>query len=388
MWGLADPNNLGTQTARNADIYQWNLGIQQAFPSNVVVSINYSANRSIRLPWGGYASTSNRNFIPSAVREQQTSESLSSLVNNPFQSLFSGPSAIFDQPESRYGDSQLPLLNLLRPYPQFDGLYQGLAALEASSWYNALQVVFQKRGGKYLNFEGNYTWSKNTDDSSAGFNAFVGTLNNGNPQELDNLKAEWSVSANDATNRFVAAVTWKIPVGRGDLIGAHMDRALDGIAGGWQLTTLTTFQTGQPLDIYMGNPRLADGNQRPNVICSKGSLLTTGISIHDAGRYQQPWLNANCFADPGDQQAGNAPRYFSNLRSQGIRQTDVTLEKEYPIGESFGHLEVHADCFNCTNTDRFGLPDTGYEDPSFGIIGASAAGALPRNMQLGIRYEF
>jgi hypothetical protein len=388
MWGLSDPNNVGTQTARNADIYQWNLGLQQAFASNIVIAINYSANRSIHLPWGGYNSTSNRNFIASSVREQQTSESLSNLVNNPFQSLFSGPTAVINQPESRYGLSQLPLLNLLRPYPQFDGAFEGLAALSAASWYNALQVVFQKRQGKYLNFEGNYTWSKNTDDSSTGFNAFVGTLNNGNPQELDNLKAEWSVSANDATNRFVAAVVWKIPLGRGDLIGTHMNRALDGVVGGWQLTTLTTFQTGQPLAIFMSNARIADGNQRPNIICSKGSSLTTGISIHDAARYQEPYLNENCFADPGDQQPGNTPRYLSDVRSAGIRTSDFTLEKEYPLSERFGHLEVHADCFNCTNTDRFSLPDSGVGDGTFGIINSSAAGALPRNMQLGLRYEF
>jgi hypothetical protein len=388
MWGLANPNNVGTQTARNANIYQWNLGMQQAFASNIVVAINYSANRSIHLPWGGYNSTSNRNFIASPVREQYTSEQLSNLVNNPFQPLFSGPTAIFNQPESRYGDTQLPLLNLLRPYPQFDGPFQGLPALSAASWYNALEVVFQKRQGRYLNFEGNYTWSKNMDDSSTGFNAFVGTLNNGNPQELDNLKAEWSVSANDATNRFVAAVVWKIPVGRGDMVGAHMNRAVDGLIGGWQLTTLTTFQTGQPLAIFMSNARIADGNQRPNVVCTKGSPLTTGISIHDAARYASPYLNQGCFSDPGDQQPGNAPRYFSNVRSDGIRTTDLTLEKSYPISEKYGHLEVHADCFNCTNTDRFSLPDSGVGDGTFGIISSSAMGALPRNMQLGIRYEF
>ena len=52
----------------------------------------------------------------------------------------------------------------------------GYKVISANSWYNALQLVFQKRGGKYLNFEGNYTWSKNMDDSSAGNNDFVGTL--------------------------------------------------------------------------------------------------------------------------------------------------------------------------------------------------------------------
>ncbi|MGO8719865.1 MAG: carboxypeptidase regulatory-like domain-containing protein [Acidobacteriaceae bacterium] len=389
LWGLQDPNNLDTQSAKDADIYQWNLGIQQAFPANVVIAINYSANRSTYLPFAG---TDNRNFIASSVRQQYTSDQLNSLVNNPFQGLFSGPGAIFNVPSSRYGDAQLPLLNLLRPYPQFDGVFQGYKIIGASSWYNALQVVFQRRSGKYLNFEGNYTWSKNMDDSSAGNNDWVGTLTGVNgsalPQELDHLKREWSVSASDATNRLVASVIFQLPIGRGYLVGANMNRALDAVVGGWQITALATYQSGQPLNIYMGNPRLADGSQRPNLACPSGGMLTTGISIHAAARYQLPWLNSNCFSDPGDQQAGNVPRYFSQLRSDGIHEADISLEKIYNLGGRKGQVEAHADCFNCTNTPRFGLPDTGYEDSTFGIISSSAGGALPRNMQLGLRYQF
>jgi Carboxypeptidase regulatory-like domain/TonB dependent receptor len=387
QWGLPNGNNQDTSAARNAEIYQWNLGVQQAFPGNFVLGLNYSANRSTHLPWGGYSSTSNRNFIPSAIRKQYTSEDLNSLVDNPFKGLFNGPSAIFDEPESRYGDDQLPLLNLLRPYPQFDGSFQGQAKLIATSWYNAFQVVFQKREGRYLNFEGNYTWSKNEDNSSTGFNAFVGTLDNGNPQELDNLNAERSISANDATNRFTLAAVVQLPIGRGTLVGANMNRALNAVVGGWQLTTLTTFQTGQPLAITMGNQRLADGNQRPNVNCPGDQSLTTGTSIHKAAEFGTPYINTNCFSDPGDQQAGNAPRYFSRLRSDGIHTTDVSVERIYKFGDR-GQIEFHGDCLNCTNTERFGLPDYGYGNSTFGLISGTAAGALPRNMQLGARYQF
>jgi hypothetical protein len=384
LWGLSNQNNLGTTAAKDANIYQWSLGIQQAFPDKIVVSINYSANRSTFLPWAG---TDNRNFISSSVRTQYTSDELNSPVDNPFQPLFSGPSAIFNVPSSQYGNPQLPLINLLRPYPQFDGPFEAYKIIGASSWYNATQVVFQKREGKYVNFEGNYTWSKNTDDSSAGPNNFIGTLANGFPQELDNLKAEWSASANDATHRAVIAGIFQLPVGRGSLIGANMNRALDVIAGGWQLTTLVTFQSGQPLNIHMDNARLADGNQRPNVLCSTYAL-TTGISIHNAGENGLPYLNSNCFADPGDQQPGNAPRYIAQLKSDGIHQADLSLEKTHKIGREKGQMEIHVDCFNCTNTERFGLPDTGFQSPTFGVISSTAGGALPRNMQLGIRYQF
>ncbi len=260
--------------------------------------------------------------------------------------------------------------------------------LIAASWYNALQIVFQKREGRYLNFEGNYTWSKNTDNSSTGFNAFVGTLDNGNPQELDNLKAEWSVSANDATNRLVLAVVLQLPVGRGTLVGANMNRALNTLVGGWQLTTLTTFQTGQPLAISVSNGRIADGNQRPNLTCPRGQSLTTGMSIHKAAEFGQPYINTDCFADPGDQQAGSAPRYFSQLRSDSIHNTDLSLERIYKIGDRAGHVEFHVECLNCTNTERFGIPDSGFGSPTFGVISSTAGGALPRNLQLGARYEF
>jgi hypothetical protein len=385
LWGLPNDNNLGTAAAKDADIYQWNLGIQESFPGKIVVAINYSANRSTHLPWAG---TDNRNFIPSAVRKNYTSDQLNGLVNNPFQPLFTGPGAIFNVPSSRYSDAQLPLLNLLRPYPQFDGTFSGNMLTEAASWYNALQVVFHRRAGRYLNFEGNYTWSKNMDNSSAGANSFIGTLASGYPQELDRLNKEWSVSANDATNRFVLAMILQLPIGRGSLIGSQMNRVADAFVGGWQLTTLSTYQSGQPLNIYMGNPRLADGNQRPDVVCSNATLLKTGISYKDAAMSGNPYLNESCFADPGDQQAGDAPRYFSGIRSDGIHDADVSLEKTYNIGKHRGQVEVHVDCFNCTNTPRFAPPDTGYQDGSFGTVSSTASGSTPRNLQLGLTYEF
>jgi hypothetical protein len=111
------------------------------------------------------------------------------------------------------------------------------------------------------------------------------------------------------------------------------------------------------------------------------------MSIHQSAEYGMPYINANCFTDPGDQQAGNAPRYFSNLRSDGIHTTDISLERIYKFGER-GQIEIHGDCLNCTNTERFGLPDYGYGDSTFGIISSTAMGALPRNMQLGARYQF
>ena len=55
---------------------------------------------------------------------------------------------------------------------------------------------------------------------TAGANSFItNSLISGNPQELDNLSAERSVSANDATHRMVLATIVDLPVGRNRWIG-------------------------------------------------------------------------------------------------------------------------------------------------------------------------
>jgi len=434
MWGYDNSNNLGTAQARNADIYQWNLGIQHLFPWEITIGVDYSANRSTHLPWGGYASTRNRNFIPSSELAQISaqlhaqdppsamdggcdlssnscvSSYLSQLVPNPFINLFTtgAPNytpggSIFNEPASVYNQPMIPLSNLLNPYPQFAGTFQGLPNFGANSWYNSMQARFQKRMNHYFSFEGNYTFSKSTDNSSIGYNAFVGNLNTvaqgytvGNPQQLDQLHREWAVSANDATHRFVMATVIDVPVGRGRWIGREMNRIADGVVGGWTISSIITLQTGQPLPIVMAQSRLDGGTQRPNVLCGSPA---SGISYHQAAANgldlaANPSLalnpsvfNATCFGDPGDQIPGNAPRYFSILRGDGLHNVDLSFTKEFPIHEKM-RLQIRGEFFNFTNTPRFAFPDVGVGSATFGQVTSTAPGSTPRRTQFGLRFEF
>jgi hypothetical protein len=394
MWGYGNGNDLGTTSAQNADIYQWSFGVQRLLPAQTVVSVDYSANRSTHLPWGGQGgicgcgpSTRDRNFIPSSIRQQYNTldlyNQLHNNVANPFQPMFSGPNAIFNQPDSRYNDPTIPLLNLLRPYPQFDGPFEGLPLLGAESFYNAMQIRFQKRASHYISFEGGYTWSKATDDSSVGRNAFIGSLASDNPQALDNLKAEHSISANDATNRLAMAIIADVPVGRGRWLGRNMNRFLDGAVGGWTIATILTFQTGQPIAIGLSAPTLDDGNQRPNISCNPSS----GVSAHKSGLTGASVFNSSCFSFPNYEQPGDAPRYFSNLRTDGIHNVDISLSKSFTPREGMT-LEVRGEFFNAFNTERFGLPDTLFGDGTFGQVATTAMGSTPRHGQLGVRLEF
>ncbi len=417
-WGYGNANDLGTTAARDAEIYQWNIGFQRLLPSQLVLGVDYSANRSTHLPWAG---TNNRDFIPSALLAQISaavtptdpacsadscvSNFLQTAVGNPFYSLF-GPGCVasatnpcFNQPNSNYGLSvgptagTLPLGNLLNSNPQFAGDFEGLALESASAWYNAVQIRFQKRTTHHISFDGSYTISKQTDDSSAGRNDWVGRIGASLPQQLDRLSAEHSIGANDTPQRLAAAVVVDLPVGRNLLVGGNMNRGLDAVVGGWSFSTILTEQSGQPLNIAMSTPRLANGSQRPNVICPQ---LTTGVSLHAAALQWQnaggttpgtAYLNANCFADPGDQNPGNAPRNFSNLRVNGIHNVDLNLYKSFVPKEGM-RIEVRADMFNFTNHPRFGPPNNNVGDPLFGTVTSDANGETPRAFQFGLRFEF
>lgn len=419
-WGYQNPNDLGTSAARDANIYQWNLGIQRLLPSQIVLGVDYSANRSTHLPWSG---TNNRDFVPSSLLAQISSavrsnyeiqqgngvgscdanscvsNFLQTQVGNPFYSMFNTPCTstathpCFNEPNSNYGQATLPLGYLLENYPQFAGDFEGLMLEEASSWYNAMQIRFQKRTTHHVSFEGSYTISKATDDSSAGRNNWVGALGAGLPQQLDRLSAERSIGASDTPQRLAAAVVVDLPIGRKEWIGGNMNRAVDAVVGGWSIATMITEQSGQPMNIGMATGRLDSGNQRPDVICSQ---LKTGISMHTVALdwanvgvapTTPAYMNANCFADPGDENPGNAPRYFSGLRVDGIHNMDLNLYKSFVPKEGM-RLELRAEMFNFLNHPRFGQPNSSVGDPFFGTITGDAGGETPRFFQFGLRFEF
>ncbi len=384
-WGLGNGNDLGTASDRNPEIYQWNFGLQHLFPAGIVISADYSANRSTHLPWGG--ATRNRDTLPTAARNLCDSTCQSSLVPNPFQGMFNGPTAVFNEPDSIYNNATIPVGNLLRRFPQFDGDFEGLPLTTASSWFNGLLVRFQKRASHGLSFEGNYTWSKATDYSSYGANSFIFFQGSGlgNPQDINNLRAEHSIGANDTPQRFVLAAVYDLPFGRKRWIGGDMNRVLDAIVGGWSLNALLTLQSGQPVPFALANSSISDGQQRPDITCPN---VRTGLSLHDIAFSSDPnasYYNGNCFAIPGDQVPGNAPRFSANARGEGIKNTDMGFFKDFTVREGM-KLQLRAEFFNLTNSVRFRTPDSFLGDTTFGKVTRQAN--HPRNGQIAIRFEF
>jgi len=383
-WGYDDDNH-GSNTFRNAEFYQWNLGIERQFPGQIVLDLNYSASRATHLPWN--YSTENRNFIDAKTRETLGPDGLSALVPNPFQPLFvsvDGSKPLFaynDVADSIYTQAYVPLGDLLHPFPQFPGSFSGFPLFVATSSYHSFQARFEKRTSHGISLLGTYTFSKFLTDSDAGGNAWIGNGLGfiGAPQDLTNLRAEKSVSANDTPQRLVFAVVYELPVGRGKPLGRGMNRYLDAVIGGWQINDFTTFQSGQPITIYEANNTITDGHQRPNVTgnpCSGADVL--GVVSQTAN-----YFDSSVFSDPAPEYPGNAPRYFSNCRAPGIKNTDFGFSKRFTIRENM-FLEAKAEFFNFFNTPRFAAPTEAFGDATFGEIFSQANSS--RHGQVGVRF--
>ena len=180
---------------------------------------------------------------------------------------------------------------------------------------------------------------------------------------------------------WLLATIVELPIGRKRWIGRDMNRILDAVVGGWSASTILTFQTGTPISLVSGGT-LEGGTQRPNVVCPQ---VSSGLSYHTAAATGASIFSLSCLASPGDQVAGNAPRYFSNLRSDGVHNMDLSLSKEFTIREGM-KLQIRGEFFNFTNTPRFAIPDTTLSDAQFGQV-TSTLGS-PRQVQFGIRFEF
>ena len=64
LYGLENFNHAGL-SVRNAEMYQWNIGVQRQLPWNMLVEVNYSANRSTHHAWD--KSLRSQNYVSAQI---------------------------------------------------------------------------------------------------------------------------------------------------------------------------------------------------------------------------------------------------------------------------------------------------------------------------------
>jgi hypothetical protein len=167
----------------------------------------------------------------------------------------------------------------------------------------------------------------------------------------------------------VSTILYQLPFGKGRRFGSNMSAVANAFLGGWEVTTINTAHTGQPIDVIysasganivssLSNDYRGEPFPRPNV---------TGSAISQS---RSAMLN-NYFAGytfttpPASAPFGDLGR--NAFRGPNFEQWDASLDKNFQIRER-ARFQIRAEFFDVTNHTNFGIPDTKTTDAAFGTI--------------------
>ncbi|MBZ5683584.1 MAG: TonB-dependent receptor [Acidobacteriia bacterium] len=301
-----------------------------------------------------------------------------------------------------------PILAAIAPYPQLAAAewtywyypnlnYVGLPV--GQSYYDSFVVDFVKRTGHGFTMDMSYTWSRqesNTFSAQQSGNSYYTGV-----QDFSNFgESAHNLTGYDLTHIVKGYVSYELPVGKGRRWLSNQNRWVNGVLGGWNMTWLLRYNTGQPFEVSANNPYWPLwGNLYPNYDLSNyhGPLGTNHFvflppdysGTIPAGNFYMP---NNVASDPAAGQLGKGPATNGALRCPGSANEDVSLLKYFDMGsESRYRLSVRAEFYNAFNRHEYYVQGCAGSRSS---VGADSFGQIqgvfdnPRGGQFGIRFEF
>jgi hypothetical protein len=217
----------------------------------------------------------------------------------------------------------------------------------------------------------------------------MATHSNGGGQTMDNydIWKDYGPANWDVPHRFVASWIYEPPFFKRSSNGF-----LKYVVSGWQITSVTTIQSGIPANVTFGADRanigITNNLQRPDLVGPLPSLNCQPNSAGATPAARRQLINCydpSAFALPAQFTFGNSPRNV--LRGPNYKQTDVSLMKNIPLGKDV-RFQVRAEVYNLFNRANFANPNTSFGSAAFGQITALATGATMRRIQLGGKLIF
>jgi Carboxypeptidase regulatory-like domain len=320
---LVDPNLV------NPYYQRWSLGIQRELPAQLMIDISYVGSKGTKL----YANEDRNPLVPANL--QVTPPGYTGATSGRLDNLQGG---------------------------------RTIRSNSGSSSYHAGQVQLTRRFSRGLGLSGSYTYSKLIDNGSEIF-ASGGLVNSSLPiipLVLGGERNDRAVSLFDRTHRAVFTYVYDLPFMRDQ-------RGIVGqIIGGWQISGVTTFESGVPFTVSNGQDSngLAGNNDRPD-FNPNGLPGVRAVPVTDNTGAITGYVNPdnnNAPIDPSmaryiglpvfnpsqpnsRQRTGTLGR--NQERTKGINNFDFTLQKRFRVTEGTA-LQFRAEFFNIFNHPQYG----------------------------------
>lgn len=338
-------------------LQHWSLDVQQQLTKNTIVTLGYYGSKGINLI-GSYE----LNEVPEGKALNTLCATGSSTTptvgcQTPGTAFFStAASAILDQ---------------IRPFRGYRSI--NIITPQYRSDYHSMQVSAQHRfgGGSQLNLA--YTWAKNLTDNQ--------TDRSTAPQNSYNIRGDYGRATLDRRHILTINFVYELP------FYSNQQGFVGKLLGGWQVSGITTNQTGLPFTVTTSAfdpaglgfiPALVAGG-RPNLTCNPNQ---------GGAQTQQQWFNTTCFTRNPDTST-NIPNTIGNS-GRGVvfgpptNRIDFTLAKNIRFGENL-RLQLRGEAFNIFNWTNFRGLSTNVTASNFGQVTSVRD---PRTIQLGAKFYF
>jgi hypothetical protein len=377
---------------RPAEIYNWDLDVQQQVMKNLILSVGYIGSEAQNLQ----ANNQNINNIP--YNKEFTTGG--NELNARLQGNTYGVPTPFPNYFNIWGNG-VAIQQALRPFPQYDFIDSG-CCLQATghSSYDAL-LVSVKGDFKDLTLQGSYTWAKTLNDNDS----ILPNTNPGQPQVQNpaDLHQEKAISIQDLPNTFVVSYMYSLPFGKHE---RYLTSGLGSyVLGGWQIGGIQRYQDGEPLafccaegipgweqSIYYDlipnvpiksavyrsgwkhiDPFNTSSGSNPSSNSFFNAADTTTATAYVSGGAQPAFHDQVAEVNRLNSQPGNNLPYVlgdvprvTGIRMPAWMEEDFSLIKNTNITERLT-FQLKADFLNAPNRHIFGAPDTNPADFDFGI---------------------
>lgn len=302
----------------------WDFIVDQRGPINSMFEFEYTGNRS-------------RNELISTDLSNPNVTPLGSFFKpDPLTGLTYCQTPYFTPAGCTAGG--IPNANDFRPYN-----YGGIQIITHGSYanYNALQMSWQKQQGP-LTFTMNYTWSK-----VMGIRDGQTDNGNGNGSLIDpySLTANYGVLAYDRTQIFNAAYVINLPS------RFHGNRFVGGALNGWEVSGITQFQTGapiQPLTNGTLNVTWPGSIGTYQILGTSAGTLTPTLTCNPTWTTRPgQYFNPACFA-PSTTMGSYGSVVWPDITGPGYFDSDLGLYKNFKMGER-QNLQFRVEAFNFLN---------------------------------------
>ena len=271
------------------------------------------------------------------------------------------------------------------------------------SSYNAMLLTVQKNLSHGLHFDFNYTWAHSIDNTSFFANS-MGSTGIGGVGLICNAVIPRQCRANsdfDEKQIITADSYYELPFGKSKEFLATIPTWTNEIIGGWSLSGITSWHTGQAWGTNSNAFVASFSNDAPAILIGQTSAVTTHLQKPSTGGvniFANQATAAAAYVGPIGFQIGSR----NGLRGPNFFNADLGLAKNFPIHGDRVKADFRADAFNALNHPNFALPESNSfngldeQDVTSSQFGNISSTVVPsgnlnngaRVLQLSLRVEF